>query len=121
MKYFVSDNIQFNDLREVLKVLVKVKSMKAGYKLSEAYLNLILDFHFYGVGKDTYEYHIKKSEEDKAHFKSIATVDNAKSYLKKIGIIEEKTYLISSEYLPALKEDDECYLTLKIFYGRENE
>lgn len=121
MRYFVSDTIKFTDLRQVLKLLVKIKSSESGHKLSEAYLNLILDFHFYGINKDTYELHISKSESDKSgYFKSIATIDNSKSYLKRIGIIDEKTYLISSDYLPTIGIDDECYLNLKLYNDNQN-
>jgi len=94
--------------------------MEKNIKLSEAYLNLVLDFHFYGTSKDTYQLHIDKSIKDKAHFKSIATIDNAKSYLKKVGVMDSST-TISPDFLPAISLEDACYLNLKIFYDKENE
>jgi hypothetical protein len=114
--YFVKDTIKLESLRDVLKLFIKVKAKSKGYNLSEAYLNLIVDFHFYGFSKDTYEKHLTKSLTDKTYFKSEATIDNSKSYLKKIGIIEKDNYVISSEYLPALKETDKFHLTLKLYH-----
>lgn len=114
-KYFVKDTIKLKSLRDVLKLFIKVKALSKGHNLSEAFLNLIIDFHLYGFNKETYNSHIEKSKTDsKGYFKSIATIDNSKSYLKKIEIIDKNSYIISSEYLPPLKTDDLFYLTLMI-------
>ena len=116
-KYFVKDTIKLESLRDVLKLLIKVKASSKGYKLSEAYLNLIVDFHFYGFDKDTYNLHISKSVDDpKSYFKSIATIDNSKSYLGKIDIIDKEKCIISSDYIPNITETGKCYLTLNIYH-----
>lgn len=116
-KYFVKDTIKLESLRDVLKLLVKVKSISKGYKLSDSFLNLVVDFHLYGFSKDTYNLHIEKSLTDsKNYFKSIATIDNSKTYLRKIGIIDKGVDSISLDYLPSLTENDSCYLTLMIYH-----
>lgn len=120
MRYFVEDTIEYSSLRDILRILVKVKTLDMGYKLSDAYLNLILDFHFYGTDKSTYDIHISRSKEDKAHFKSIATVDNSKSYLKSLGIILGNGK-ISTEILPEISLTDSCFITLKLFYDSKDE
>lgn len=117
-KYFVKDTIKLESLRDVLKLFIKVKASSKGYKLSEAFLNLIVDFHFFGFGKDTYDLHLSCSETNpKSYFKSIATIDNSKSYLKKIGIIDKDEYIISSEYIPdKVTLDDKYFLTLRLYH-----
>lgn len=113
--FYVKDTIKLESLRDVLKLFIKVKASSKGYKLSEAFLNLIVDFHFYGFSKNTYDIHLSGVDKDpKGHFKSIATIDNSKTYLRKIGIIDKNEYIISSEYLPKITENDKCYLTLMI-------
>ena len=113
-RYFVKDTIKMESLRDVLKLFIKVKANNKGYNLSEAFLNLIVDFHFYGINKETYKLHLDKSLSTKSFFKSEATIDNSKSYLNAVGIIKDNK--ISSEYIPDIKETDQFYLTLRLYH-----
>lgn len=98
----------------MLKILLRTKCVEKGYKLSEKYINLIIDFYLNGVSRDTYVYHIgdEKFGSKKDFFRSIATIDNAKSRLKKMGIIENNK--VSKNILPSLSDDEPWVLRLQV-------
>lgn len=112
----VKSNIQINNLRSLLKIILKVKTVECNLNLSESHINLILDFYFFGISQDTYENHIKTSESDKNYFKSKATIDNAKTFLKKSNIlvkVNQEELKISPDFLPFLTEK-KVLLTLNV-------
>lgn len=113
----VKSNIKIKDLRGLLKVLLKIKTVECDILLSESHINLLIDFYFFGISDSTYNNHISTSDREKNYFKSKATIDNAKTYLKKNGILIKNSQGgldISSDFLPLLSED-KVLLDLNIY------
>ena len=96
-------------------MLIRVKCIENNVKLSEAHINLLLDFYHYGVNSIAYEKHLSKSDTPN-YFKSVATIDNAKTYFKKSNILVDDQG-VSLDYLPPKVEGD-ILLTLKVLYGQ---
>jgi len=114
----IVDKIKVNDLRSLLKIILKVKTAEFNITLSDAHINLLLDFYFEGIQPSTYSSHISKSISNKNYFKSIATINNSKTYLKKHKILKKTNkgiLAISEDYLPPVIDED-ILLNINVLY-----
>lgn len=114
----VKDKIKINSFRDLLKIILKVKSVEFDINLSESHINLILDFYNTGINALTYANHIKTSASVKNYFKSKPTIDNAKTFLKKKKILvknNQEELTVSSDYLPPLSKED-ILLNINVTY-----
>ena len=110
----LNDNITLNDINELYRLILKVKTIEYKVNLSAAHINLIIDFYRMGINQEAYDHHIDKSRIEKDRFKSKATIDNARTYLKKHGILTDDKE-VSPLYLPPLNSD-QILLNIKVTY-----
>jgi hypothetical protein len=98
----------------MLKILLRTKMVEKDLRFSEKYINLIIDFYLHGVSKETYDIHIGDYEINarRDYFRSRATIDNAKSFLKKKGIITNGK--ISTSILPTISREEDWVLRLQV-------
>jgi len=57
----IKDYIKLVNIEDLLKVILKVKGIEFNVSLSEAQLNLVIDFYFHGINDRAYSYHLDKS------------------------------------------------------------
>jgi len=113
----LNDKIKIGDKDDLYRIILKVKTIEFGIHLSDSHINLIIGFYNGGINEDTYHTHVLSSETNKNYFKSKATIDNAKTYLKKNGVIL-KEGIISPSFLPVL-EDEDILLTINVLYQND--
>lgn len=119
----IIDKIKIGSTSDLLRMILKVKSVEFNVPLSNALINLIIDFYFKGTTKEAYDEHIAMSKECKNYFKSIATIDNAKTFLKKNRILvkgKNGDLVVSNDYLPSLSKEEDILLEIKILYLHDN-
>lgn len=97
----LNDRIKLTERIDLLRLILKVKTIEYKVHLTDSHINLIIDFYLMGINEESYEYHINRGVTEKNTFKSKATIDNARTYLKKIGILTEGKE-VSPLYLPPL-------------------
>jgi uncharacterized protein (UPF0276 family) len=114
----LNDNITLDDITQLYRLILKVKTVEYNVNLSAAHINLIIDFYRLGINQDSYQYHIERSRTEKDMFKSKATIDNARTYLKKHGILTDDKE-VSPLYLPPLN-DTEILLNIKVKYDQRH-
>jgi hypothetical protein len=118
----INDNINIKDLDMLIRMVLHIKSVEYGVILSESHINLLVDFYKYGISYDTYQHHINLSSGNKNYFKSVATINNAKTYLKKVGIItgdKAGKLDINEDYLPIGLSSD-LMINTKIVYDKQD-
>jgi len=118
----INDNINIKDKEMLIRMILHIKSVEYGVILSPSHINLLIDFYIHGISHETYDYHIEHSTSRKSSFKSIATINNAKTYLKKCGIIignKADKLTISDDYLPTELNED-LLINVKIIYDKQN-
>lgn len=117
MLTIIEDRIKVTDINILYKMLIRVKCVEYNVNLSEAHINLLLDFYHYGVNSIAYEKHLSLAKLDTPnYFKSVSTINNAKTYFKKLNILVDDQG-VSLDYLPP-KVDGDILLTLKVLYGQ---
>jgi hypothetical protein len=116
----IKDYIKVVNIDDLLRIILKVKGIEFRVSLSEAQLNLILDFYYYGINDIAYHHHLDKSLILANYYKSKATIDNNKSYLKKMKVLVKDTkgdLIISPLYLP-LNLGGKILLNLNILHDK---
>jgi hypothetical protein len=116
----IKDYIKLVNIEDLLKVILKVKGIEFNVSLSEAQLNLVIDFYFHGINDRAYSYHLDKSLSSANYYKSKATIDNNKSYLKKMKVLVKDAkgdLVISPLYLP-LNLRGKILLNVNILYDK---
>jgi hypothetical protein len=116
----IKDYIKVVNIDDLLRIILKVKGIEFNVSLSDAQLNLILDFYYYGINDVAYKNHLDKSLRLANYYKSKATIDNNKSYLKKMKVLVKDTkgdLIISPLYLP-LNLGGKILLNLNILHDK---
>ena len=116
------DNIKPSTLEDLFRIILKVKTIEYNVHLSDSHINLIIDFYKEGINTTTYANHISKSESNKNYFKSKATIDNSKTYLKKKKILVKNKsgeLEVSPDFLPPFDES-QILLTINVLHDIKN-
>jgi len=117
----IEDKIEILNRLDLIRMILRIKGVQYSINLSDAHINLLIDIYINGNELLTYEDHISRSLELKNYFKSMATIENAKSYFRKNGILKKNDQgdlLISPDFLPPVSEllvKDSLLLNIKIF------
>ena len=117
----IKDYINIGKLDDLMRILIRIKSIEYGVNLSDAQINLVIDFYEHGINDKSYSIHLERSESLPNYFKSKATIDNNKSYLKRKKLLEVNgdTLVVSPLLLPeGLLSGDKILLSCNILYDK---
>ena len=117
----IEDKVELLDRIDLIRMILRIKGIQYNVRLSDAHINLLIDLYLKGNSVTTCDEHVITSGKESNYFKSLQTIENAKSYFRKKNILKKNDQgelVISLDFLPPMSEfmvEESILLNIKLF------